>query len=332
LSNNEQSIAEQTRFGVIGTGRITRRVVAELQSTPGVQVTAIASRTADRAQWYADQYGIGNAVQGYAALLDRDDVDAVYIALPPSLHAEWTIAAAEAGKHVLCEKPLAQSLPQAEQMAAACRSHAVRWLDATGWLHHPRTTAMRQWLDAKLLGKVGHISVSVSFYQPFQSNDHRLDMSLGGGCLLDLGWYAAGLLRFVTGQKPTRVFADAMIVEGVPQRVTAMLWFEDHITASLSCGFDTATRKWFEVAGTDASLVCDDFTRPWAEKPARCWIHERSGQVKTESFDGQQEQAMITCLASEEPLEDFHAQALDTQHMLDVMIESIETQQSVTIQ
>ena len=83
------------RFGAIGTGRITRRLVADLQSTDGVQVTAIASRSSDRARWYADQYGIVAAVQGYQRLLQRDDVDAVYISLPPSMHAEWSIAAAE---------------------------------------------------------------------------------------------------------------------------------------------------------------------------------------------------------------------------------------------
>ena len=99
LSSTDQT----TRFGIIGTGRITRRLVADLQSTDNVSVTAIASRTDERARWYADQYGVANAVTGYQQLIQRDDVDAVYISLPPSMHAEWSIAAADAGKHVLCE-------------------------------------------------------------------------------------------------------------------------------------------------------------------------------------------------------------------------------------
>ena len=204
-------IRQTTNFGVIGTGRITRRLVADLQSTEGVQVTAIASRSAEKARWYADQYGIAAAVEGYAELLKRDDVDAVYISLPPSLHAQWMMASAQSGKHVLCEKPLAISADQAEQASAACQAAAVRWLDATGWLHHQRTDAFRSWLDQDRLGKIGHISAAVSFYRPFQSDDHRLDPALGGGCLLDLAWYCGGLIRFVAGKLPSKVFADAIL-------------------------------------------------------------------------------------------------------------------------
>lgn len=304
------------RFGVLGTGRITRRLVADLQSTEGVEVTAIASRTAERARWYADQYGIAAAVEGYQAMLGRDDVDAVYLSLPPSLHAEWSIAAAKAGKHVLCEKPLAATPLEAKAIDQACREAEVRWLDATGWLHHPRTTAAANWLQEGRLGQVGHVSAAVSFYQPFQSDDHRLDPLLGGGCLLDLGWYAAGLARFAVGELPLQVAADVLIREGVSQRLTAMMWFDSDITATLSCGYDTATRKWFEIAGTAASLVCDDFTRPWAERPTRCWIHDAAGKVEQHSFEGSQERAMIELLASDQPLEQWQRQALETQQIL----------------
>lgn len=320
-----------TRFGVIGTGRITRRLVADLQSTDGVDVTAIASRTSDRARWYADQYGIAAAVEGYADLLTRDDVDAVYISLPPSMHAEWSIAAAANGKHVLCEKPLAMSAAEAETIDAACRDHHVRWLDATGWLHHERSAAFADWIEGDRLGQVGHVSAAVSFYQPFQSGEHRLDASLGGGCLLDLGWYTCGLVRFVAGRLPRRVMADTLIREGVPQRLTAMLWFDDEITATISCGYDTATRKWFEVAGSAASLVCDDFTRPWADRPTRCWIHDASGKVESHTFDDSQERSMIARLIGTEPLESLQEQAIDTHRMLDAMRQSAEIQSPVSL-
>ena len=330
MSGSEDD-ARPTRFGVIGTGRITRRLVADMQSTDGATVTAIASRTADRADWYADQYGIPASVQGYAALLRRDDVDAVYISLPPSMHAEWSIAAAEAGKHVLCEKPLATSHQETLDIQSACDSAGVRWLDATAWLHHHRTDQFRHWLDDDRFGTIGHVSAAVSFYQPFQSGDHRLDASLGGGCLLDLGWYAAGLIRFAVGSMPQRLICDTLIVEGVPQRVTAMLWFDNDVTATLSCGFDTATRKWFEIAGSDCSLVCDDFTRPWADKPARCWIHDRGGQVESHEFQVDQERVMIARLAGDRPLDEYHRQALDTQRILDAMILSADSRAIVSV-
>jgi NDP-hexose-3-ketoreductase len=320
-----------TRFGVIGTGRITRRLVADLQSTDGVDVTAIASRTSDRARWYADQYGIASAIEGYESLLRRDDVDSVYISLPPSMHAEWSIAAAEHGKHVLCEKPLATSMAEAEAIDAACRKNKTRWLAATAWLHHQRTAAMTDWIRGDRLGRLGHVSAAVSFYQPFQSDDHRLDASLGGGCLLDLGWYTAGLIRFATGRLPRSVLADAVIRQGVSQRLTAMLWFDDDITATISCGYDTATRKWFEIAGSAASLVCDDFTRPWADRPTRCWIHDASGQVEQHSFEGCQERAMISRFVAGEPLEPWQSQSLDTQRILDALAESVQNHAVVKI-
>ncbi|TWU56165.1 Gfo/Idh/MocA family protein [Rubripirellula reticaptiva] len=313
-----------TRFGVIGTGRITRRLVADLQSTDGAVVTAIASRSRERARWYGDQYGIDAAVEGYAELLKRDDVDAVYISLPPSMHAEWAIAAANHGKHVLCEKPLTVSVAQTRQVDLACQAAGVRWLDATGWLHHDRTDAFATWLGEGRFGKIGHVSAAVSFYQPFQSGDHRLDASLGGGCILDLGWYAGGLVRFAMGRMPAWVLADEVILDGVSQRLTAMMGFDDGATATISCGYDTATRKWFEVAGTESSLICDDFTRPWADRPARYWIHDAAGTVKSESFDGHQERNMIKRLISDEPLLRYQQQAIDTQAIVEAVQASIK--------
>lgn len=336
--NNQEEIPRDVppiRFGVLGTGRITRRLVADLQSVENVEVTAIASRADTRANWFADQYGIQNPVTGYQGLLDHNDVDAVYVALPPSMHAEWSCKAAAAGKHVLCEKPLAMNWESAQQIDVACRDAGVRWLDATGWLHHPRTAAFDEMISSGKLGTLGHISASVSFYRPFQSDEHRLDPNLGGGCLLDLGWYATGLVhRF--GGMPHRVFADATgesgktAEVGAEMRLTGMLWLPGGVTATISCGYDTASRKWFEIAGSDASLICDDFTRPWTDRPARCWIHDASGSVESESFDGHQERAMISALVSDDDSADdrraeFQAQALATQRILDAMIESLRS-------
>lgn len=340
MSPRELPVTETTtRFGIMGTGRITRRLVADLQSTDGVGVTAIASRDQQRSRWYADQYGIQHAVTGYQELIRRDDVDAVYVSLPPSMHASWSIAAAEHGKQVLCEKPLAMSLHEAKQIDAACNQAGVRWLDATGWLHHPRTDAFARWLDEDTFGKIGHVSAAVSFYEPFQSGDHRLDRSLGGGCLLDLAWYCAGLIAFANrGDHPIKVQARAVMRGEVPIRVTAMMSIGDHASATLSCGYDTATRKWFEIAGSKASLICDDFTRPWAQRPTRCWIHDSTGAVESHRFEGNQEHLMIqrfigtagvgdrddlsSASENEHPLSAYHRYAFQTHAMLDAIDES----------
>lgn len=314
------------RFGILGTGRITRRLVADLQSTPGVSVTAIASREAPRATWCGGQYGIANTFAGYQPLLDSELVDAVYIALPPSIHAHWSIAAAQAGKHFLCEKPLATSLLEANSIAVAAANANVRWLDATAWLHHPRTATMRQIVADGQLGKLRHISAAVSFFEPFQDNDHRRDAALGGGCLLDLAWYAAGAAIAIAGPA-RRVFANTLVRDGTVFRANGMLWFDCDITATINCGYDTATRKWMEWAGDQASIVCDDFTRPWADRPPRIWVHDRAGTVTSQQFSGSQERLMIEMLTGDSDLYPFQEQARRTQATLDAMIRSATTGQ-----
>lgn len=334
-------------------------MVAELQSTPGATVTAIASRTMARARWQADSLGVRHAVEGYDALLRREDVDAVYIALPPSMHLQWTVAAAEQERHVLCEKPASMTAADTAGMRQACQQHGVAFLDATAWMHHPRTEAFRQWLaaaeqpierqrdpgpvddraeaDQFRLGTLRHVSASVSFLNPFQSDDHRLHASLGGGCLLDLGWYAVGAVTLATDRLPTAVQASAVWRSDIPFRVTAMMQFPDDVSATVSCGFDTATRKWFEIAGAEASIVCDDFTRPWPDKPARCWIHEASGKVHSFSFDGNQERLMIAHfvqatrqLEDRISLEGLHEQMQRTQTILDAIDRAIRSGQTET--
>ena len=313
---------EPIRFGVLGTGRITRRMIPELQSTagddfgPGTVVSAIASRDTGRARWYADQHGIASTSRDVKDLVRRDDVDAVYIATPPALHEEACLAAIESGKMLLCEKPLTHDAASTRRVSDAANRAGVRWLDATGWLHHRRTDAFRGWLGEGAFGTITHVSVAVSFYRPFNDDDHRLNSDLGGGCVLDLGWYAAGLISFVAGSVDD---VDVRVVRegGIVVRLAAVGVGRDGVTVTASVGYDTAGRKWFEAAGTDASLICDDFTRPWPDRDARCWIHDRVGGVRSETFDGNQERAMIRRLIGDEPLEDLHRQCLRTAELVD---------------
>jgi predicted dehydrogenase len=313
-------LVAELRVGVLGTARIARRIIADMQRVEGLAVVAIGSRSKERASWYAKQYGVAHAVEDYGALLARSDIDAVYIPLPPALHAPWCIAAANAGKHLLCEKPLACSPEEADAIDQACRDAGVQWLDATAWLHHPRSQQIIDWVQQQTLGPLRHVSASVSFFEPFQANDHRLMHSLGGGCLLDLGWYTAGLFVAVAGSM--NCLAATATYEGdISRHVAALVTNEDAtITGTLDCGFDTATRKWFEVAGTDASAVCDDFTRPWPDRPTRCWVHDRAGQVKSHTFSNEQEQSMLVrwrdAILGRVDLSTLQQQALRTQRAI----------------
>lgn len=325
------------RFGVLGTGRITRRMVAELQQAEGVRVAGLASRDASRARWYANQFGIPHAMDDYAALVESDEIDAIYIALPPSAHAPWTLAAAAAGKHVLCEKPLATTLEDSLRIDATCTAAGVRWLDATAWLHHRRTTAMQDRIRGGQLGKIKHVSSAVSFFEPFQSGDHRLSEALGGGCLLDLGWYAFGAAVWAAGgQPPQRVFATGRRRGEVWDRASAVCVFHDDISATINCGYDTATRKWMEVAGDEASIICDDFTRPWNDRPPRYWIHDRTGAVRSETFDGNQEAQMVVAMVKEirgaVDLNPLRRQAIATASAVDAAARSLTESREIVLQ
>lgn len=328
---------ENVRFGVLGTGRITRRIVAELQQASGVRVMGIASRESSRARWYADQFGIPHAFADYETLVQSDEIDAVYIALPPSLHAPWAIAAAEAGKHVLCEKPLATTLGETLRIDAVCSENRVRWLDATGWMHHPRTDRMQQLLASDALGTIRHVSAAVSFFEPFQSDDHRLDATLGGGCLLDLGWYALGMTVWAAGGcAPQKIFATGNRRGEIWDRVSAVCVFANGVSATINCGYDTATRKWMEIAGDEASIICDDFTRPWHDRPPRFWMHDRTGAVQSESFDGNQEARMIATMVEEiqgkSNLDPLRRQAVETARTIAAAAESLDALSEITIE
>ena len=117
----------------------------------------------------------------------------------------------------------------------------------------------------------------------------------------------------------------------MPIRLTAILWFAGDITATISCGYDTATRKWFEVAGSEFSLICDDFTRPWADRPARCWIHAADGSVQQHQFSGSQERNMVARLVGSESIESCQQQAIDTHRVLDALSRSCHTKEVVAL-
>lgn len=311
----------------MGTARIARRIVADMQSVDAIQVVGIASRDPARAHWYADQYGIPQAFESYEAMLASDTIDAVYVPLPPSLHHDWALAAADAGKHVLVEKPVATSADDAQGIDDRCIAHGKQWLDATAWLHHERTDRIRQVIDEGELGRVQHISVACSFFEPFQSDDHRLQADLGGGCLLDLGWYAYGMARWAAGRLPVAMQSIAKQDRGVCFRSSSLLDFGDELTATVNCAYDTATRKWFEIAGDQASIVCDDFTRPWPTRPAKFWIHDRAGNTKSETFDGNQEVRMLARFVeqvrSAGTSDALNQQALQTQQILQRVADQI---------
>ena len=193
------------RWGVLSTADIAiRKVIPGLRRARRSEVVAIASRDLDRARTVADRLGIPTAHGSYAALLADPGVDAVYIPLPNHLHAEWTIAAARAGKHVLCEKPLAVTAADAERMVEAAEGADVVLMEAFMYRHHPSWVAVRRLLAEGRIGRLVAVDSWFSYFNDDPANIRNV-AAYGGGALYDIGCYSVNLSRMLFGAEPTRI-------------------------------------------------------------------------------------------------------------------------------
>ena len=314
------------RWGILSTANIATKVARAMHLAGNAELIAIASRDETRANAWATQHNVPVAYGTYDALLTDDNIDAVYIPLPPSLHAEWTMKTAEHGKHVLCEKPLAANANEAIAMADACRQNGVQLMDGVMWVHHERTTAMKQKLSDGTLGELRRVTAAFTFnWDTIPTGNIRTMKEFAGGSLGDLGYYCIRAILWAFEQMPTQVFATARYKVGVDFNLAGILWFNDERIATLDCGFDTALRKWFEVAGTRASIVCDDFTVPTSEDSARFWVHG-ADNVKYETSTCIQEVTMIErfsdIVQSGELEEHWPNIAVNTMRVCDALLES----------
>ena len=229
------------RIGILGTGNIAARaLLAPAKDVPEVSVTAVGSRDLARAQAYAAAQGLGRATT-YEGLLEDPNVDVVYITLPPSLHAEWSIRALQAGKHVLCEKPLAANEVEARQVAAVVRRSGRVYMEAFHFPYHPFARRVRDLLDTRAIGSI--VAAEARFQIPgkyIAAGNIRRQFALGGGALMDAGCYAMNTLRMLLGE-PARVLEARAQGEPDDPRVDAgmraMLDFGDGRMGRLHASF-----------------------------------------------------------------------------------------------
>lgn len=273
----KQDYKSPVKWGILSTANIGKKVGKAINQSHNAELVAIASRTEERATSWAKDHNIPIAYGNYDALISDPTLDVIYIPLPPSMHAEWTIKAAEQGKHVLCEKPLSANATEAAEMAKVCKQNGVQLMDGVMWVHHDRTVEMKKHLEN--LGKLRRVTTAFTFnWDTIPYNNIRAKPELAGGSLGDLGYYCVRAILWAFEEIPTQVFATARYTNGVDFNLSGTLWFEDDRIATMDCGFDTAHRKWFEIAGTTASLVCDDFTVPTTEESSRFWIHGNNNE------------------------------------------------------
>jgi predicted dehydrogenase len=205
-------------------------------------------------------------------VLDDPEVEAVYVPLPNSLHREWVVRAAAAGKHVLCEKPLAPTVADAEAMTAACEAARVALCEAYMTPFHPRAIALDTLVGSGRLAFTGVLD---------RGDDHRWRPEMGGGSLLDVGIYCVAPLLAAAGHTPARVEASATLAKsGVDASFSGWLDFGDGFTATIECSFDAPERQFLELVGTEASLVLDRAYTPGRADTAMTLRH-RDGRVET---------------------------------------------------
>jgi predicted dehydrogenase len=221
------------RLGILGAAGITGRALLEpAAKVDGVEAWAVAARDPERATAYAAEHGIPRVFGTYAELLSEPSIDAVYVPLANSLHAEWAIAAVQAGKHVLCEKPLASNAEQAAEVVAAGAASGKLLVEAFHWRYHP--VAERMLELGRAIAPLTEVEASFSVAIP--SDDVRYDLELAGGALMDLGCYCVHMLRTLTGSEPTVLAAEAVEgPRGIDVSMTASLRFPPDIKASLHC-------------------------------------------------------------------------------------------------
>jgi xylose dehydrogenase (NAD/NADP) len=242
------------RWGLLSTARVNRHLIPAIRAAAQAELLAVASRDPARAEAYAAEWEIPRAHGSYEALLDDPDVDIVYISLPNSLHAEWAVRAARAGKHVLCEKPLALSAAECDRIIAAAESANVVVAEAVMYLYHPLLHKVRQLIKQGAVGQVTLVRGTLSFLLD-RLNDVRWKPGLGGGALWDVGSYPVSFIRWVAGE-PDEVFGwQTLSGSGVDATFAGLLRCDHGVLGIFDCSFRGQFRVQAEVTGTDGSLV-----------------------------------------------------------------------------
>jgi D-xylose 1-dehydrogenase (NADP+, D-xylono-1,5-lactone-forming) len=253
------------RLGLLSTARINERIVAAARASDEVEIVAVASRSRLRAARHARRHGIPRAHGSYEALLGDDAVDAVYVSLPNALHAEWTLRALEAGKHVLCEKPFAARAADVERCFDAAEARGLVLTEAFMWRHHPQADRLADLVRAGTIGELRTVTAVFSFALD-RAGDPRWAPELGGGALMDVGCYCVSGARLLAGE-PERALGEAVrAASGVDVRFDGRLEFAGGVTAAFSCALDRPFEARLTALGAAGEATLTD---PWlAVEPA----------------------------------------------------------------
>jgi xylose dehydrogenase (NAD/NADP) len=250
---------EAVKWGIVSTAHINRLLIPGAKASPEVELVAVASRDRSRAEEYARQWEIGRAYGSYEELLEDDEIDAVYISLPNTLHVEWSVRSLEAGKHVLCEKPLTRD-PAAAETAFDAAERAGRLLsEAFMYRHNPQTKRLQELVQEGAIGELRLVRAAFS-YGLYDEENIRLRPELEGGALMDVGCYCVSGSRLLAGE-PETAYGQARIgPSGTDWVFGGTLRFADDVIGLFDCGTALVERDELEAIGSEGSLFVDD---PW---------------------------------------------------------------------
>jgi predicted dehydrogenase len=277
-------MADSIRWGILSTANIGKnRVIPAMQKTGNGRVVAVASRTLDKARAFADELGIPTAYGSYEELIASPEVDAIYNPLPNSEHAVWSIRAAQAGKPMLCEKPLASNAAEAQTMVDAFAERGVLFAEAFMYRFHPQTQRVKQMLGEGAVGDIRAVQATFTF--PIRSEDDiRLSKPLAGGSLMDVGCYCVNVMRFLLGSEPTRARAFATIGARslVDETLTGILEFPGGVLGHFDSSLRTYFTHTYEVRGTRGRITVEQaFVMPPDSETIIRYRHDNQDEVIT---------------------------------------------------
>jgi len=258
-------MADVLRWGLLSTANINSAVIKPIQDSKRHKLMAVASRDATKAKAYANQHHIERAHGSYEALLADPEVDVIYNSLPNHLHAEWTIKACQAGKHVLSEKPLALTLDEVDAMEAAARKAGVVVQEAFMYRHHPQTLKVKEMIEQGLLGRLRFARGTFSFFMGERDNV-RLKPEWGGGALWDVGVYPISYLRTMLGAVPESVYGTQVLgTSGIDISFSGEMIFPNEVLGQFQCGFSADYHTSIEIMGEKGSLTILNPFKPYLD-------------------------------------------------------------------
>lgn len=250
---------KKVRWGIMSTASIAKRsVIPGIQESERNEVAAVASRSLDNAQVFASELGIPKAYGSYEALLNDPDIDAVYIPLPNHLHKAWTIKAAEAGKHILCEKPIALDAEEAAEMAEACKKANVILAEAYMYRHQKRYGEIKERIKSGEIGEVRGIHSVFTFNGAGNKGNIRFKKEWGGGSIYDVGCYPISAARFLLDEEPSAVTAHAFFSpehDNVDMMASGLMEFSNGVGLTFDCAMWAESRNELEILGSEGRIV-----------------------------------------------------------------------------